>query len=131
FPWMMGNLRQLITLPEMLAWWLLLPIMLRGYWFAIRHRLRASFPITVFSIGLTLAYALYQSNVGTAYRHRAQLFVFFFIFISIGRELKWARRRTNRPLAPAGPRLAGRYAPTNLSAPAINNLNWRIPPGDY
>jgi hypothetical protein len=87
FPWMVGNLRQLITLPELLAWWLLVPIMLKGYWFAIRHRLRESFPITVFGIGLTLAYALYQSNVGTAYRQRAQLFVFFFVFISIGLEL--------------------------------------------
>src|SRR5262249_2443171 len=122
-PWMMGNLRQLITLPEMLAWWLLLPIMLKGYWFAIRHRLRASFPITVFSIGLTLAYALYQSNVGTAYRHRAQLFVFFFIFISMGRELKRApnqarrfRSRTGRPVVP-------RYASQGVSASAINNFN--------
>jgi len=118
FPWMMGNLRQLITLPEMLAWWLLLPIMLKGYWFAIRHRLRASFPITVFSIGLTLAYALYQSNVGTAYRHRAQLFVFFFIFISIGREVRRTPKEDKRPRAPAGQRVPSRYAlrePFNIS----------------
>src|SRR5262245_6152885 len=118
FPWMMGNLRQLITLPEMLAWWLLLPIMLKGYWFAIRHRLRASFPITVFSIGLTLAYALYQSNVGTAYRHRAQLFVFFFIFISIGREVGRAPKKDKRPRALAGQRVSSRYAlrePFNIS----------------
>jgi len=120
FPWMMGNLRQLITLPEMLAWWLLLPIMLKGYWFAIRHRLRASFPIIVFSIGLTLAYALYQSNVGTAYRHRAQLFLFFFIFISIGRELKRTPREANQPLALSGRRPAARYANRGLSAPAVN-----------
>src|SRR5262249_53436449 len=120
FPWMMGNLRQLITLPEMLAWWLLLPIMLKGYWLAIRYRLRASFPIIVFSIGLTLAYALYQSNVGTAYRHRAQLFVFFFIFISIGRELRRTPREANQPRALPGQRVAARYANQGLSAPAVN-----------
>src|SRR5215472_3738977 len=116
FPWMMGSLRQLITLPEMLAWWLMLPIMLKGYWFAIRHHLRASFPITVFSIALTLAYALYQSNVGTAYRHRAQLFVFFFVFISIGRELKRAPNHARRLRAPAGQPVSRRYASPGVSA---------------
>jgi hypothetical protein len=87
FPWMINNLRQLITLPELLIWWLLIPMMVKGYWFAIRHRLRESFVICVFILSLTLAYALYQSNAGTAYRHRAQLYVFFFIFIAIGLDL--------------------------------------------
>jgi hypothetical protein len=62
--------------------------MVRGYWFAIRHRIRQSFVICTFVLGLTLAFALYQSNAGTAYRHRSQLYVFFFIFISIGLELR-------------------------------------------
>jgi 4-amino-4-deoxy-L-arabinose transferase-like glycosyltransferase len=88
FPWMISNLRQLITLPELVVWWAMVPLLLRGYWFALRHRLRESFTICLFSIGLTLAYALFQTNVGTAYRHRAQLYVFFFVFISIGLELK-------------------------------------------
>jgi hypothetical protein len=42
----------------------------------------------LFTLGLTLVYALYQGNVGTAYRQRAQLYVFFFIFISVGWELR-------------------------------------------
>ncbi|HXG95305.1 MAG TPA: glycosyltransferase family 39 protein [Blastocatellia bacterium] len=96
FPWMIGNLRQLITLPELVAWWLLVPFLLRGYFFALRHRLRESFAITVFTVSLTIAYALYQSNVGTAYRHRAQLYVFFFIFISIGLELRRAAKQKRR-----------------------------------
>jgi len=110
FPWMMGNLRQLITLPEMLAWWLLVPIMLKGCWFAVRHRLRESFPMTVFSMGLTLAYALYQSNVGTAYRQRAQLFAFFFVFISIGLELKRAAKEKKRTGAMMGQPAFARHA---------------------
>jgi hypothetical protein len=93
FPWMINNLRQLITLPELIAWWALTPLMLRGYWFALRHRLRESFTVCLFTLGLVLAYALYQSNVGTAYRHRAQLYVFFVIFISIGLELRRSAKR--------------------------------------
>jgi hypothetical protein len=92
FPWMIGNVRQLITLPELILWWLAFPMMLKGYWYAVRHRLKESFVICMFTLGLTLVYALYQSNVGTAYRHRAQLYIFFFIFISIG----WEMRRTRQ-----------------------------------
>jgi hypothetical protein len=88
FPWMVTNVRQLITLPELIIWWMLVPMMLKGYWFAIKHRLKESLGICVFTVGLTITYALFQSNVGTAYRHRAQLYVFFFIFISIGLELR-------------------------------------------
>ena len=88
FPWMINNLRQLITLPELIAWWCLMPMMGRGYWFALRNRLRESFVICTLVLGLTLVFALYQSNAGTAYRHRSQLYVFFFIFICIGLELR-------------------------------------------
>jgi dolichyl-phosphate-mannose-protein mannosyltransferase len=88
FPWMMTNVRQLITLPEMIMWWLLVPMVVKGFWYAVKHRLKESFAIVIFTVGLTLVYALYQSNVGTAYRHRAQLYVFFFIFISIGLDLR-------------------------------------------
>src|SRR6185369_11572077 len=104
FPWMMTNLRQLITLPELLIWWALVPMLIKGYWYAIRHRLKESFAICVFTIGLTLSYALYQSNVGTAYRHRAQLYVFFIIFISMGLELRReARQRKRAQVAVAYP----------------------------
>lgn len=102
FPWMVTNLRQLITLPELIAWWVMFPMMARGYWFVLKHRLRESFAICVFIVGLIFAYALYQSNAGTAYRHRAQLYGFFFVFMSVGIELRRIAR--SRRIARAGPR---------------------------
>ena len=33
---------------------------------------------------LTLAYSLFQGNIGTAYRQRSQLLVFYFIFVATG-----------------------------------------------
>ena len=33
---------------------------------------------------LTFAYSVFQGNVGTAYRQRAQLLVFYFIFVAVG-----------------------------------------------
>ena len=100
FPWMVTNLRQAITLPELFVWWALMPMLVKGFWHAMRHRLKESFAVCVFTVGLTLAYALYQSNVGTAYRHRAQLYVFFFIFIGIGLELRREAKLRNR-MSPA------------------------------
>jgi hypothetical protein len=122
FPWMINNLRQLITLPELIAWWCLMPMMAKGYWFALRKRLRQSFVICTFVIGLTFAFALYQSNAGTAYRHRSQLYVFFFIFICIGLELRRSAKlkKRNRMYQPApGGALSGAAVPLRSTGNAI------------
>jgi ABC-type Fe3+ transport system permease subunit len=36
---------------------------------------------------LTLAYSIFQGNVGTAYRQRSQILVFYFIFVAVGAVL--------------------------------------------
>lgn len=95
FPWQMTNLRQAVTLPEVLAWWAMIPLMVAGIWYALRNRLRNAFPILFFSLMLTLAYSIFQGNVGTAYRQRTQIQVFLFIFIAVGWEL-WKERRDDR-----------------------------------
>jgi hypothetical protein len=92
FPWQLGSLRQMITLPEMLVWWASLPLLVLGLWFTVRHRLRQVSPILVFTTLLTLAYSVLQGNVGTAFRERAQLLVFYFIFVAVGFVLMRERR---------------------------------------
>jgi len=126
FPWMITNLRQLITLPELIAWWALMPMLIRGYWYGLRHRLKETFAIGIFTISLTLVYALYQSNVGTAYRHRAQLYIFFFIFISIGLELRRAAKKRKQGFAmqPAFYRFSGNGGPPPLPS---HSLSSRVP----
>jgi hypothetical protein len=84
FPWQLANLRQSITLPEMLIWWGSFPMLVMGIWFTVKYRLRQALPILIFTSMLTLAYSIFQGNVGTAYRQRAQLLVFYFIFVSVG-----------------------------------------------
>jgi len=110
FPWQLGNLRQSITLPEMLIWWSLFPLLVLGVWFTIKYRLRQALPILLFTSMLTLAYAVYQGNVGTAYRQRAQLLVFYFIFVAVGIVLLKERSEDKKRML-AAPRLpAGRPA---------------------
>jgi hypothetical protein len=87
FPWQLGSLRQSITLPEMLAWWAAFPLLAMGVWFTIKYRLRQALPILLFTTMLTLAYSVFQGNVGTAYRQRSQILVFYFIFVAVGAGL--------------------------------------------
>ncbi len=45
---------------------------------------------------LTLAYSLVQGNVGTAYRQRSQLLVFYFIFVAVGAVIVKERAENKR-----------------------------------
>lgn len=96
FPWQVGSLRQSITLPEMIVWWASFPMLVLGLYFAIRYRLRMISPILIFTLMLTLSYSVFQGNVGTAYRQRAQLLVFYFIFVAVGFVLLQEKREERK-----------------------------------
>lgn len=96
FPWQFTTLRQSITLPEMIVWWLCFPLLVLGLWYSLKHRLREVSPIVIFTTMLTLAYSLFQGNVGTAYRQRSQLLVFYFIFIAVGAVIVKERAENRR-----------------------------------
>ena len=78
------GLRQALAMPETLVWYALMPAFVRGLAYAMRHRFSEILPILVFATTLTLAYAIMQGNVGTAYRQRTQISMFFFVFIGVG-----------------------------------------------
>jgi hypothetical protein len=96
FPWQLVSLRQSITLPEMVIWWLSFPLMILGIWYSIRFRLRQIAPILIFTTMLSIAYSVFQGNVGTAYRQRAQLLVFYFIFVAVGFVFLQEKREQRR-----------------------------------
>src|SRR4029077_4274846 len=92
FPWQFGSFRQMLTLPEMLVWLCAIPLLALGAWFTIKHRIREIAPILIFTSLLTLTYSIVQGNVGTAYRQRAQLLVFYFVFVAVGFVLMKEKR---------------------------------------
>ena len=96
FPWQLASLRQSITLPEMVVWWAAFPLLLMGIRFTLKHRLRQALPILLFTTMLTLAYSIFQGNVGTAYRQRSQILVFYFIFVAVGAVLLKERQEEGR-----------------------------------
>lgn len=99
FPWEAKNLRQAITIPETLIWWGLIPLIFSGVIYTVRNRLRRALPIVIFSLMLTLAYSIFQGNVGTAYRQRTQIQVFLFIFAAVGFEIIQEKRRDRQLLS--------------------------------
>jgi len=112
FPWAITSVRQLLVLPETLVWYALMPAFVWGLTYSVRQRFRDVLPILVFTVTLTVAYALMQGNVGTAYRQRTQVTMFFFVFMAVG--IVQGRRRVARddsdyapPSAPVTARPAG------------------------
>jgi hypothetical protein len=94
YPWTIRNVRQLVTLPEMLFFYALLPSIARGIRELFRERSPGALLLIMITLGLTLGYALGEANAGAAYRHRAQVLVFLLIFAATGWE---ARRRAALP----------------------------------
>lgn len=115
FPWQLGSLRQMLTLPEMIVWWASFPLLVLGIWFSIKYRLRQMSPILIFVSLLTLAYSVFQGNVGTAYRQRAQLLVFYFIFVAVGGVLLKEKREEKRRRAAEELREARRFQPAMIT----------------
>ena len=117
FPWQLGSLRQSLTLPEMVVWWAAFPLLILGAWFSIRYRVRQMAPILIFTSMLTLAYSVFQGNVGTAYRQRAQILVFYFIFVAVGGVLVKEKRDQRRRRAAEELRVATLGLKPGLATP--------------
>lgn len=92
FPWQLGSALSLMTLPEQLLWYALLPAVGSGALYIVRQRYHAFGPVLVFMLLTSALYALVEGNAGTAYRHRAQVLVFFLVLAGVGLTLRRLRR---------------------------------------
>jgi hypothetical protein len=95
FPWSVTGLRQALALPDILMWYALVPFLVMGIASAGR-RLRQTMPIFVFTMALTVAYGAFLGNVGTAYRQRTQIMMFYFLFVADGIHSRGRRKASTR-----------------------------------
>ena len=98
FPWSISSVRQALVVPETLIWYALMPAFFRGLAVGLKRHFRDILPITVFAVTLTFAYAMMQGNIGTAYRQRTQVSMFFFVFMAVG--IVERRRQRVQSIAP-------------------------------
>lgn len=100
FPWAVSSLLQATTIPETLLWYGLIPFSLWGMYLALKHDPRSYMVVFSVLIVVTLSYALVEGNIGTAYRHRAQILPFIFVFTALGirdyRALRARKREARR-----------------------------------
>lgn len=93
FPWAISSALQLAAVPEVLLWYLLVPFVAVGIARAFRQSETWMMGVLTFLIVVTTSYSLVSANLGTAYRHRAQVLVFFLLFAGIGLDVLLARRK--------------------------------------
>lgn len=100
FPWKPARPLDLLTVPEILLWYLMLPSLLWSLWRMSGKRLLV-LPMALFVGGALTVFALAEGNVGTLYRHRAMVIPFAAILASPGlvalaRSLSGRLRRRSR-----------------------------------
>ena len=88
FPWQFSG-RQGLAIPEVLIWYVCLPLVVAGAVFALRKRRRRALVPLFTGALVALVYSLVEGNVGIIFRHRAQALVLLLPFAAVG----WARRR--------------------------------------
>jgi len=89
FPWELGgaSVRMLLTVPDVAIWWWLFFFgVLPGLRVALRQRFAEVLPVLFFIVGLGTLYSIMFSNVGLAYRYRAQFLPWLLIFAVVGLE---------------------------------------------
>jgi multisubunit Na+/H+ antiporter MnhG subunit len=70
FFWDIGRRADLLTIPEMALWYVLVVAALWTVW-RYRRRWRSLSPLFLYAAGILLVLALVEGNVGTLFRHRA------------------------------------------------------------
>jgi 4-amino-4-deoxy-L-arabinose transferase-like glycosyltransferase len=93
FPWNIRSARQLPFVPDMVAWWLLLPSLWAGWRTARRVIGRRTMLIVFPSAGIICFMGLALGNFGTVVRERLQLVILVVPLISLGLAQRAARRQ--------------------------------------
>jgi len=79
-----GSLRQLMALPEVLMFLLLLPSLARGLRYSWHHARQAALPLAVFAFGLLAVYGSAATNMGAMFRWRMQALPLLLTFMVCG-----------------------------------------------
>jgi 4-amino-4-deoxy-L-arabinose transferase-like glycosyltransferase len=93
FPWEGGSAFSLLTRPETVLYYILLPLVVLGIVLALRKAALRTVPSLVFLAVAGMGYALVLSNLGTIYRERGQLLVVMFAFVGIAVDAIVTRMR--------------------------------------
>ena len=95
FSWESGSLRQNLVLPETIFWLFLYPAIFLGMKRGLRLNFQGNILLITITVVMTCFYSLYVSNIGTAYRMRSQIWLFWVIFVGWSHEHRYMKRARN------------------------------------
>ena len=117
FPWQFGSARELVALPDVLATWILLPTLWRGFRTTFQRVGRAVFILLLPAVMTTALLSLTVGNFGTVVRERSQVVIILVPFLAVGLAGRANRREPTRvtgPLVEANSPLLGPVRPVNV-----------------
>ncbi len=96
FPWERGSSLSILTRPETILYYALLPLVAVGIFLGVRKAALRTVPSLVFLVITALGYAMVLSNLGTIYRERGELIIVMFTFVGLAVDaiatLRWPQR---------------------------------------
>ena len=84
FPWHISSKLSLISYPQMLIWYFLIPFSALGVLLQLRYNSNKSLVLVVYFLIIGSVLALTGGNIGTVFRHRDVLTPLFLTFASLG-----------------------------------------------
>jgi hypothetical protein len=96
FPWAARTRTELATIPEMLLWYVMLPLALAGAIVLLRRRQLGFAYGAVFAGGMFMALSLIAANTGTLIRSRAMIIPFVVALAAVGAATLFADRLPRR-----------------------------------
>jgi len=84
FPWQASSILWLLTMPEMLLWYILFPLTFRGMIISFKQKSSESILIILLVFSLWVLWALVEGNMGIMFRHRSISLPLYFIFTGAG-----------------------------------------------
>jgi 4-amino-4-deoxy-L-arabinose transferase-like glycosyltransferase len=95
FPWQGGSVRQLASLPDVVVWWWLLPVLWRGYVEGRRRIGRRVMTVVLPAVTTWSLLALVISNYGLVSRERVQVVVLLAPLLALGLASRSERRKVS------------------------------------
>jgi 4-amino-4-deoxy-L-arabinose transferase-like glycosyltransferase len=84
FPWSINSLNQLLAYPQMMLWYCLLLFSIIGFWLGFKRDAHKTVLAALFVfVGFSFL-AMWEGNLGSAFRHRDYFAPLIFIFASAG-----------------------------------------------
>ena len=82
FPWKIDSKLQLMALPQVILWYVMLPFIIFGFYIGFRKNKLETAPIFLYTVILFSIFALAEGNVGALFRHKDMVMPFLIIYFS-------------------------------------------------